>query len=672
MASSYNPDPSTEASDVLYTALLSQRDLASRIPINYVTAPGINLTPACFSDRRYEDVAAQQCLSNLLSVGFHRIIVDLYWDQSRQTWSLCPVELSTDGNSTSPIRTGAYPSSLSTSSSSTSPSASLTLARVSGATAEGLGRRALHTSLINANEDVHLSADILPRQTSEYSSESSQVVSMTSSALTISAQASGSSGVTSGGGLATVSQTTAAADPSETGHTVGPYSCSESIGIATLTNVLADYFQGTENDVNATFKYLEFNVHLAAPFGDPTGTASPSDPERLPSVGNYISDLINSTLSPYIYTPAALRSERADLNQSWFSSGVQNPPASEYLTTQPLSDGSGLYTLNGWPSTSVIMLQRALRIIVGLGSVDAQMQQYDFSADADSIFPTGYISNPIDATVSSNGMIASGCLYQPNNTMLSAVNSSWAVSSSLPNTTTSNTTSYAALSLSSCGISPIINTPLYSSLATENATVYREYISDTLWGWAEDEPSDSGTSEVTGSRHCAVSNMTNNGRWQVIDCTDENHFVCRRDDSPYVFSVSDDKNRYYQGDEACGDGSSFAVPRTALENHYMIDAIRDWASSKASNDDDDTQVFWLNLNDIDIMDCWVSGVNQTCPYQTGSRDMKGTVIIPTVAGVIVFLLAILTLTVKCAANRQNTRRRRRRGERGWDYEGVPS
>jgi hypothetical protein len=48
------------------------------------------------------------------------------------------------------------------------------------------------------------------------------------------------------------------------------------------------------------------------------------------------------------------------------------------------------------------------------------------------------------------------------------------------------------------------------------------------------------------------------------------------------------------------------------------------------------------------------------------------VVIPTVAGVIVFLLAILTITVKCAANRQNTRRRRKRGEGGWDYEGVPS
>ncbi|KAG9583707.1 hypothetical protein KCV04_g22661, partial [Aureobasidium melanogenum] len=99
--SSYAPDLSTALSLTLYTALLSLRDVASRIPINYVTAPGVDLTPVCFSDQRYEDAAAQQCLSNLLALGFHRLIVDLYWDQSRQTWSLCPVELSTQGNSTS-------------------------------------------------------------------------------------------------------------------------------------------------------------------------------------------------------------------------------------------------------------------------------------------------------------------------------------------------------------------------------------------------------------------------------------------------------------------------------------------------------------------------------------------------------------------------------------------
>ncbi|KAI5197405.1 hypothetical protein AUEXF2481DRAFT_2764 [Aureobasidium subglaciale EXF-2481] len=670
MASSYNPDPSTEASDTLYTALLSQRDLSSRIPINYVTAPGVALTPVCFSDRVYEDAAAQQCLSNLLSIGFHRLIVDLYWDQSRQTWSLCPVELSNEGNSTSPIRTGAFPSSLSTSSSSTSPSATLTVARFSGATAERLVREPLHSSLINAEEDVHRRTGILARQTPEDSSELMTALS-TDSASLATVVADGSPARVSEVSMTVTSQSTAAARPSETGrHQIGGYSCTESIGLTTLTEVLADYFSFTENDLNATFKYLELNVRLAAPFDDPTNISSSPDPERLPTLGNYLSDLINSTLSPYLYTPFALRTERANLNDSWFSGAINNPPASEYINTMPLSDGSGLYTLDGWPSESVIMLQRALRLVANIGSVDSQMQQYDFGVDADTIFPTGYVSNTIDTTLSADGGVTEGCLYQSRNYTLSNANSSWAVSSSLPNTTSLNTTSYAAANLSSCGISPVLNKPLIGTLARDNATLYREFIRDSLWGWADDEPSDSDASEATGSRHCAVTNASNDGLWEVVDCTDENHFVCRRNDSPYTFSVSDSKARYYQGDQACGEDISFAVPRTALENRYMVAAVRDWISRQS--DFDDQPVFWLNINDIDTRDCWVSGVDQTCPYRSDLDSDQKSIVIPTVAGVIVFLLAILTLFVKCAANRQNTRRRRKRTEGGWEYEGVPS
>lgn len=624
----------------------------------------------CFSDHRYEDAAAQRCLSNLLAVGFHRIIVDLYWDQSRQTWSLCPVELDTQGNATSPIRTGAFPSSLSTSSSSTSPSATLTKARVSGDTAAPLVRDVLRSSFIYANEDVHHSGEIHARQTSEFPS-GSITASITDSALTSATLATDASSTTSGGSPTAASQSSSAAQPSQSGHQIGSYSCTETIGISTLTDVLAAYFEDTENDLNATFKYLEFNVRLAAPLDDPTDTTSPADPERLPAFGNYISDLINSTLSPYLYTPAALRSERANLNQSWFAGNIDNPPAAEYMTTLPLEDGSGLYTLDGWPSESIIMFLRALRIIASIGTVDSQMQQYDFQADAETIFSPGYISNNIATTISSTGNVTAGCLYQPSNmTSYSLADSSWAISSNLPNNTDLNTTSHAALDLSSCGISPILSTPLLSISATDNATAYREYIRNSLWGWDIDEPSDS-ISTATSSRHCAVANASNNGLWEVVDCTDENRFICRRNDSPYEFSISDAKNRYYQGYEACDENSSFGVPRTALENRYMIAAMRDWLSRQT--DFDDAPVFWLSINDIDTKDCWVSGVDQTCPYRSDDRDTgKPTVVIPTVAGVIVFLLAILTITVKCAANRQNTRRRRKRGEGGWDYEGVPS
>ncbi|KAH0342544.1 hypothetical protein KCU81_g5598, partial [Aureobasidium melanogenum] len=672
MNSSYAPDLSTALSLTLYTALLSQRDVASRIPINYVTAPGVDLTPVCFSDRRYEDAAAQQCLSNLLALGFHRLIVDLYWDQSRQTWSLCPVELSSQGNSTTPINTGGFPSSLSTSSSSTSPSATLTEARVAGDTVEPSKRHILRSSLISANDDVHQWGEIHARQTSEFSSESAAAASITNAALTAATLASDASSLslTSGGSSAAMSQTSSTAQPSQTGLQIGSYSCTESIGISTLTDVLADYFEATENNLNATFKYLEFNVRLAAPFDDPTDTSSPADPQRLPTFGNYISDLINSSLSSYIYTPAALRSERANLNSSWFAHDIQNPPIVEYMTTIPLGNGSALYTPDGWPSESIIMFLHALRIIAGIGSVDSQMQQYDFNADAETMFLPGYISNNIGTTISSNGTVTSGCFYQPGNTTLSASNSSWAISSNLPNMTSLNTTADAALNLSSCGISPILNKPLLGSLAIGNSTTYYTYVRDSLWGWGEDQPGDSLTTGTTG-RHCAITNLSNDGLWEVADCTDENHFICRRNNSPYEFSVSDDKALYYQGDEACDQNSSFAVPRTALENRYMIAAARDWLSRQT--DLDGPPVAWLSINDIDTKNCWVSGVDAVCPYRHEDRDgSKPKVVIPTVAGVIVLLLAILTILVKCAANRRNTRRRLKRGEGGWDYEGVPS
>lgn len=553
------------------------------------------------------------------------------------------------------------------------------MAKFSGDTAERLQQRTLINMSINPNGDEHELVNVYARQTSEFLSGSAlsqppTAILTTDSGLAIAVQATGTSSATNSvSSSTTASQTAGAVDPSETSHNAGPYLCTTSIGISTLTNVLADYFQTTENDVNATFNYLEFNVHLAASPEDPTGGATTLDLERLPSTGDYISNIVNMSLTPYIYTPFSLRTDRANLNQSWFLESTDDRPFSDYFTTQPLSDGSGLYTLDGWPSVSIIMLRRALRIIVGIRSIDPQMQQYNSSADVDTVFPPGYISNPIDTALSSNGTVTGGCFYQPNVTTLSAVNSSWAVSDSLSNVTSLNTTSNAALDLSSCGISPILNATLSNSPPSTNASIYLDFVRGSLWGWADDEPGDTDMSGGTGSRHCAVANMTNGGRWQVTDCDDQHYAACRADNSPYVWTVSDSKSLYYKANTTCDDKSNFAVPRTALENQYMLDAMRTWITRQ--DDDDDAaniEVFWLNFNDLDIEGCWVSGVNQTCPYQPEARDMTRTVVIPVVAGIIVFFLAILTITVKCAANRRNTRSRRKRGEGGWDYEGVPS
>ena len=81
--------------------------------MNYVTLPGVALTPyacscwrsftiavqlthphsVCFPQDRYEDATVIKCFSNLLAVNFRRFVVDLYWDVSRSIWSLCPAEL---------------------------------------------------------------------------------------------------------------------------------------------------------------------------------------------------------------------------------------------------------------------------------------------------------------------------------------------------------------------------------------------------------------------------------------------------------------------------------------------------------------------------------------------------------------------------------------------------
>lgn len=131
---------------------------------------------------------------------------------------------------------------------------------------------------------------------------------------------------------------------------------------------------------------------------------------------------------------------------------------------------------------------------------------------------------------------------------------------------------------------------------------------------------------------------------------------------------------YASADDSCPGNSSFAVPRTALENSYLYAAVVSPLPPSENNDPGDIPIVFLNLNALDLPNCWVAGVNSTCPYRSpAATDETRVVVIPTVAAVIVFLLAALTLFVKCAANRRDLRRGKRRREvSGWDYEGVPS
>ncbi|KAJ5604402.1 hypothetical protein N7510_009556 [Penicillium lagena] len=72
-------------------ALLSERDVAGQIPINFIPSPAVTLSAACFGNRIYDEKAAAKCISNLLAVGYRRLILDIYWSVERRKWTFCPV-----------------------------------------------------------------------------------------------------------------------------------------------------------------------------------------------------------------------------------------------------------------------------------------------------------------------------------------------------------------------------------------------------------------------------------------------------------------------------------------------------------------------------------------------------------------------------------------------------
>ncbi|GAB7349071.1 hypothetical protein MBLNU459_g8030t1 [Dothideomycetes sp. NU459] len=649
--SAYDPDDFAVPS-YFYTAFLSQRDVALRVPINYVTIPGIALTAACFSDNVYEDSAAQKCFSNLMAIGFRRFVIDLYWDTSRQTWSLCPVQLNeTDAT---PSNTGSIPTALTTASSSSSETATLSYGTILGS---GMDRRVEVAATVTSKR-IAISGKVWPRQTVDTTSTLTAIDSFTSTFSF------------AGNSSQTLTATSSASQPTQvaansTLYEIGPYTCTSQISLTNFTDVLLGHFKATENSLNATFKHLIINLHAASPFGDPTASPQAPSMAMLPAVGNYLGELLNTSLSSYIYTPYMLANQRANLNLSWYSVSSTYQPLSAYLAPQEYGDGD-FYTVTGWPSESFVELQHALRFVAGIGSIDPQMQGYNFAADVDTLFPPGELSVPIDVSLSATGDVTNGCLFETNNESSHSGNSSWAVSSDIAPISDIDAVYRSASNLTSCGISPILNETIGAS-ANVNGSNYSDYIINSIWSWAKGEPDD--TQNDGSNYNCAIFNASNSGRWQVASCSDRHYGACRTGNLPYSWTITSQNGQYAQMDDACGD-STFAVPRTALENDYLQSAVRSWQADPDS--DNDATVFWINFNDIDVRDCWVTGVNMTCPYVERSADATRTVVVPTIAGVIVGALALLLIFVKCAGNRQTSKKRRRRGEGGWDYEGVPS
>lgn len=611
------------------------------------------LKTACFANNKYEDAAAAKCLSNLLAMGFRRITVDLYWNSLVNQWTLCPAALPYMGQS----------SGSSGSASSSTATAVSTSLKSSDFPTSGAG--------IAGNQAVAIRSD-------SSSTSSSQAGSSTASSST-SSSASFSTTTVSG----------SAATPSQVAGTpglyqIGSYQCTSSVDVHLIRSVLEGHFTSTDTDIQATLKYIIINIHNAA-----IETTSGQTISSLPPSSQAISQIFNATLSPYMYTPNALESERRDLNSTWLSALDNEVPDLSYLRYS-LDSNDRAFTVDGWPDEGYVELNQAKRMLVGFGVSDIDATQYNLSADASLIFAAGLLADQHAFSLANNGTLTSGCIFNLDVTsgLIPFPNNSFAVPAvDLAGPLSTSSANIDAFAIASCGISPVLNATMANATADQNFAPYMSFVASSLWSWYPGQPPDlssSSTSTETDSKqyHCAAMNITapSSGRWQVTSCNTKLLGACRRGDSAFEWTLSTQSGTYDTIGQGCPSNTTFSVPRTAAENAFLhVVAQSTLDPSALTNDATDansqSQLVWIDLNDLDATGCWVSGANSRCPYTQSQPDSSHRIGRPTVAAVIVFCLALLTILVKCAANRRTTvqRRRRTRHKDGLgEYEGIPS
>lgn len=594
------------------TSLQSERDVAGQIPINFVTNPAVSLSSACFGNGLYARKDAAKCISNLLAVGYRRLVVDLYWSVERRTWTFCPVYI--------PAKVDVTVSSYT--STTTETSATSTITTEAATTTLDAG-----TAAVTGYVDSH----------------------------------------------------------GDTVYELGPYRCTNDLDLYTLSEVLVGYFDATRSQLLVYTTYLVLNLHVASSDAEPTKpTKAVTGPNLPSSVTERAGSFLSVALREYLYTPAQLAKDRSNLNESWYEVEESYMPIVQYYTIQ--TDAAGIQsTPDGWPSSKYVQLAKADRIIIEYGSVDPQLADYNLSQDEDAIFPPGYLTSAVNVTTTTNETLASGCLYKTGATDVSQSNSSWATSSKIPvpdglsSVDTMGSLTHTISGLTGCGISPMLNTTLFGQTADTNVEHYQNVSLSTGWAWAIGEPhgagTGGGTEDTPSFDRCAIVDLSSQGRWRATNCSETRRGACRIGNSPFSWTLSNASAAYTNVPDTCPQGSSFAVPRTGLENTYLYKYLltQPETTINPASTDPTLREIYIDFNSIDITSCWVSGGPETkCPYGSDPQQLeRRTVLVAAIAGIVICIITALTLFVKCNANRRNSRRRKRIIE-GWEYEGVPS
>ncbi|KAJ5758528.1 hypothetical protein N7520_005684 [Penicillium odoratum] len=613
MSVSYSSDATLDSATWV-AVLLSERDVAGQIPINFVTNPAVSLKAACFGDNLYDKTAAAKCISNLLSVGYRRLILDIYWSVEHRTWTFCPVSIPTEAAVTVSAYTSTVSSSSTTSTvTSVSTESASTTSDTAGATITGYkdsdGDTIYELGPYRCTDELDLYT-ISQVLVGYFQSTTSREKTYTTW-LALNLHVAGSDSAPT----EPASEVTGDDLPKTDTERVGSYLATE-LGsyIYTPAQLTKDRSNLNESwyEVDETYMPIVeyYTIHK-----DESGQQS--TPDGWPSA-KYIqfakSDRVlieYGSVDPQLATYNLSQDEDNIFSPHFMSSGVKISTAENGTVTSGC-----LYE----PGATAVSQANSSWAISQIPVTDGKSADSTMGSVADVIA----------------GITACGMSPMLNSTLF--------------------------------GQSADANVEYYRNVSLS---------SGWAWAIGEPKGAGTGggTSGKPAFDRCSIMDLSLEGRWRATNCTEERRGACRVGNSPFLWTITNATGKYSEISDSCPPGSTLAVPRTGLENTYLYKQLLSEPSATLDSTSSNPALreVYLDFNCIDVTSCWVTGgADATCPYANDPQELeRRTVIVAAVAGVIVLVIFALTVFVKCNTNRRNSRRRKRVIE-GWEYEGVPS
>lgn len=253
-----------------------------------------------------------------------------------------------------------------------------------------------------------------------------------------------------------------------------------------------------------------------------------------------------------------------------------------------------------------------------------------------------------------------------------------------------------------CGYSPILNATYseYAQFLTikandtlrEVGAVINNYIPNQYWSWAENQPDSLLENSTTSQSPQNISKrestdvfqslsdsqfaykcvaITTEG-WTVKNCYDKYRVACQNKTNPFDWTILSSLAPYFDliNDNRCPTNFTFSLPQLSVEQMALITFL---------NSKNILTPVWIDLNDITISGCFVSGGPYAeCPYKkivttlNLIRRIAPSIVMAFVIVLLIFYERFLMVVPVHTNRKRHWKRVINQYNKENEYEGVPS